>query len=199
MSQVRHLVVVADDDFPGDGEASSGEPGVHSISSRTLEEYQRRLTAYGRRLVRGKPGQEHSVEEAVQSAFGTFIRRRRTGSLADKSEGELVGWLLRVLRNKLIKRVFPTGPRGNETNLSDMDFAGMSTPEFGPRDIAVARDLLEHLSSRFPPRDMEVVERLLAGYSQQEIAELMKLSDRHVRRIMVKLRRHAESWREASA
>lgn len=156
------------------------------------------MTGYARRLVRGRPDQEQAVEDSVQSAFGTFIRRRKSGSLADKSEGELVGWLLRVLRNKLIKRVFPAGPRGSETHLSDMDYAGMSTAEFGPRDVAVARDLLEHLARQLSPRDMEVVQCLLAGYSQQEIAGLMNLSDRHVRRIMVKLRRHAESWREAS-
>ena len=158
-----------------------------------MERYRLRLIALvASRLSRGQRG-SIDPEDVVQSAMGSFFRNTSSASQSRlQIESTLSVWNLLAMfaRRKLsrsLERV-SAAKRGAGWDRNALDQIELlefqqATPE--SQDVA---DLVNELNSMLAPDQVELLELLLAGNTQREIAEELSVDERTVRRRVTTIR-----------
>lgn len=131
----------------------------------------------------------------LQSVWGDFFQRVRTGPAEFQDERHLVGFLARAAKNKVIDQYRrAASQKGNmhreEPIVTD---AGRprELPDDGdsPSELAEARETLDRLLVKLPSERRDVVELKAQGLSSREIGERLGVSERTVQRVLEDLRR----------
>jgi RNA polymerase sigma factor (sigma-70 family) len=167
--------------------------GSQEAAAVLMERYRLRLIALvASRLSRGQRG-SIDPEDVVQSAMGSFFRNTSSASQSRlQIESTLSVWNLLAMfaRRKLSRSLERTSAAkrgaGWDRNILDQiePFEiQQATPE--SQDVA---ELVNELNSMLAPDQVELMELLLAGNTQREIAEELSVDERTVRRRVTTIR-----------
>ena len=137
------------------------------------------------------------AEDVVQSVYGDFFEGARKGNYTLERSGDLWRLLVGITMNKLRKQFEFHGADKRdyqrEQNFSADQSTGQAdwqppSPDASHPDIVAIVDQLEHFLQKLKPTLRSILELRLQGYSVQEIAAHVQLSDRHVRRELENVR-----------
>lgn len=133
----------------------------------------------------------------LQSVWGDFFQKVRTGPSEFQDSRHLVGFLARAAKNKVIDqyrragsqkqdmhREEPLWPAGGRPR--DLESAGES-----PSEVVEARETLDRLMVLLPEDRRGVLELKAQGLSSREIGQTLGISERTVQRVLEDLRRRA--------
>ncbi|MEQ1827963.1 MAG: protein kinase [Pirellula sp.] len=167
--------------------------GSQEAAAVLMERYRLRLIALvASRLSRGHQG-SIEPEDVVQSAMGSFFRNTSSASQSRlQIESTLSVWNLLAMfaRRKLSRSLERASAEkrgaGWDRNILDqieLLEIQQATPE--SQDVA---ELVNELNSMLAPDQVELLELLLAGNTQREIAEELSVDERTVRRRVTTIR-----------
>jgi len=130
-------------------------------------------------------------EDVVQSACRTFFRRVGEGEFELADQNDLWRLMLTITLNKarMQARFHGRDCRGmdREQALPDEAVFGISADEEGLADVDFA-DFLDSLLRRLSEEQQDIMQRTLAGQTQDEIAAEIGCSQRTVRRMQTRIR-----------
>jgi RNA polymerase sigma factor (sigma-70 family) len=136
----------------------------------------------------------------LQSVWGSFFQRVRTGPTDFEDSRHLVAFLARAAKNKVIDEYRRAASRkqdmsreeplwGNGTRLKDLP-ADIDSPS----EVAQAREVFGRLRALVPEDRRTIFELKAEGLSSRDIGERLGISERTVQRVLEELRRRAEQW-----
>lgn len=152
---------------------------------------------YFERLLRVVSGQlvnsyrkEFEPEDVLQSAFRTVFKRVSDGEFRFDDDGDVWKLLVTVSLNKLRNRVRYLNAERRDVRREvggEADFDGylatqLSQPP-GVEEAVEFAELMRTLLELLPESERTVVQLRMDGYSQQEIADQLGVTDRTVRRM----------------
>lgn len=131
----------------------------------------------------------------LQSVWGDFFQRVRTGPAEFQDSRHLVGFLARAAKNKVIDQY-----RRAASQKADMHREEPLFNDAGPRrdlpdgadspsDLAEAREAFDRLLDMVPADRRTLLELKAAGLSSREIGGRLGVSERTVQRVLEDLRR----------
>ena len=134
----------------------------------------------------------------LQSVWGSFFRRMRTGPEKFEDPRFLVTFLAQVAKNKVIDQYRRAASRKQDMYREEpLSLVGSRSRELvadqdTPSEVAEANEAFDRLREWLPADRREILGLKLEGLSSREIAERLGLSERTVRRALEDLRRRAE-------
>jgi RNA polymerase sigma factor (sigma-70 family) len=142
---------------------------------------------------------EYDSTDFAQDVWASFFTRPPAHARFE-SPAALGGYLAAVARNKVAeacrRRYQSAGrdiareqPLAYAADGADLPVAGR---EATPSQCAIADEQYDAISGRLPAAHRRVVDLLRAGHTQVEIAAKLTMSERHVRRIVERLRELCE-------
>ncbi|MBN1590216.1 MAG: sigma-70 family RNA polymerase sigma factor [Pirellulales bacterium] len=138
----------------------------------TLDEYERRLVRYARRLL----GDDSSARDAVQHTFVRLCEQP-----PESLNGRLGPWLFTVCRNRATDLL---RSRQRTESLESADLPPALAAEPDPAEAAERGELHEQLRrrvARLPASQNEAVNLWADGFSYGEIAQIMETNQGNVR------------------
>jgi RNA polymerase sigma-70 factor (ECF subfamily) len=172
------------------------QAGDEQIAEQIFTAYAGRLLDLARLRISGRLARRIDPEDVVQSVFRTFFRRARAGGFTIEGEDSLCRILVGITARKALRQVaFQRAAKRNpglEQDSSSGEAPDLYALEPTPDATVAFLDHLEHFLARLRPRDCSIVEMRMEGYSVEEIARKLELSDRHVRRVLKHVREIAE-------
>jgi RNA polymerase sigma-70 factor (ECF subfamily) len=134
----------------------------------------------------------------LQSVWGSFFRRLRSGPEKFEDPRFLVAFLARIAKNKVIDQYRRAASGKQDMTREEPLTLGRSrsqelvADEDTPSELAEANEAFGRLREWLPADRREILELKLDGLSSREIAKRLGLSERTVRRTLEDLRRRAE-------
>lgn len=130
----------------------------------------------------------------VQSVWGSFFRRMRGASPELEDPRNLMLFLARAAKNKLIDEYRRAMSQKQDKRLEESLWEGDRPRDLvggddGPSEIAEAREALERLHGLVPEARQSILGLKTEGFSNQEIGQRLGLSERTVRRVIADLRK----------
>jgi RNA polymerase sigma factor (sigma-70 family) len=130
----------------------------------------------------------------VQSVWGSFFRRMRGASPELEDPRNLMLFLARAAKNKLIDEYRRAISQKQDKRLEESLWDGdrprdLVTAEDGPTEIAEAREAMERLRDMVPEDRQSILGLKTEGFSNHEIGQRLGLSERTVRRVIADLRK----------
>ncbi len=132
----------------------------------------------------------------LQSVWGSFFERIRTGPNDLHEEQNLITFLAWAARNKVIDEYRRTGTQKQDIKReepleikrdNEVGVAGGDTPS----QVAQAHETYDRLRNLLPDDRRVIVELKAAGYSCREIGDRIGMSERTVQRVLEDLRNRA--------
>jgi RNA polymerase sigma-70 factor (ECF subfamily) len=169
------------------GELSRG--GNEEAARRLFDEYVDRLLALARAHLSQRLAQRVDPEDVVQSVFRTFFGRVKDGRFHIQGRDDLCKLLTTITLHKVLRQVnFHRAAKRNPQqeaargDWSREDLVNLLTREPSPEVTIAFLDQLEHLVGRLRPREREILDLRLQGYTNEEIAARLGTYERAVRR-----------------
>lgn len=140
----------------------------------------------------------------LQSVWGSFFRRVRTGPAEFEDSRHLVAFLARAAKNKVIDEYRRAASRKQDMHREEPLWADGSRPKDlasdvdSPSEVAQAREVFGRLRDLVPEERRNVVELKAEGLSSKDIGERLGISERTVQRVLEDLRRRAQAELEGS-
>lgn len=134
----------------------------------------------------------------LQSVWGSFFQKIRTGPNDLHEEKNLVAFLAWAARNKVIDEYRRAATQRQdvrrETALPVEGLGGkpLARRDETPSQVAQARETYGRLRDLLPENRRIILELKAEGFSSREIGEQLGLSERTVQRVLDDLRRRAE-------
>lgn len=172
---------------------TSTEPAKNS-DSMSDDEINRLFEAYLPKLIRLA---EQRISTRIQSKFGaddvaatvcrSVFRRFKEGKFRFDDDAEFWRLLVTVTKRKISHKVrhFSTQSRSIADELADTATFLLMAPEPGPSEAVAFEESLRLVNERLDPQEREVLLMRMEGREYYEIAELLNVSERSVRRKMV--------------
>lgn len=165
--------------------------GEERAAQVLVERYSLRLVALVARQLNARFRRTIDPEDVVQSAFGSFFKAAGRKSI-HVSEGISAWWLLATFaKRKMIRAIehHATLKRAQGLGAVSIDDDDLLAQDFKstPTESA-ALGLIESLQDELPGELFEVIEALVAGQTQSEMASSLGISERTVRRRLVMIR-----------
>jgi RNA polymerase sigma-70 factor (ECF subfamily) len=138
----------------------------------------------------------------LQSVWGSFFRRVRSGPAEFEDSRHLVAFLARAAKNKVIDEYRRAASRKQDVHREEplwvdgvrpRDVAAVTD---SPSELAEAREVFGRLRELVPEDRRTVVELKAEGLSSRDIGERLGISERTVQRVLEDLRRRAELWEQ---
>lgn len=128
-------------------------------------------------------------DAVMQSAMGSFFDAARRSRIQVSNSVSLWRLMATFARRKLARSIerHSASKRGGDQTRVPLDQA-VDQAEIFSADDSDAGELLEQLKTELPADQFSVVEALLAGLTQQEIAKSLGIDERTVRRRMARIR-----------
>lgn len=167
--------------------------GCQEAAAVLMDRYRLRLIALvASRLSRGQRS-AIDPEDVVQSAMGSFFRRTSSASQSRlQIESTLSVWnLLAVFARRKLSRSLErvtAAKRGAGWDRNKLDQIEVLEFPYAKSDSQEVDELVNELSSMLAPDQVELLELLLAGNTQKEIAEELSVDERTVRRRVTTIR-----------
>jgi RNA polymerase sigma factor (sigma-70 family) len=135
----------------------------------------------------------------LQSVWGSFFRRVRSGPAEFEDSRHLVAFLARAAKNKVIDEYRRAASRKQDMHREEPLWVDGGRPKElpavtdSPSEVAQAREVLGRLRELVPEDRRTVVELKAEGLSSKDIGERLGISERTVQRVLEELRRRAEA------
>ena len=135
----------------------------------------------------------------VQSVWGSFFHRVRTGPTDIEDEPNLVAFLAWAARNKVVDEYRRASSQKHDVRREEplWDRAGeprevLASAADTPSQLVEAQETLQRLQDQVPKERRKVLELKAAGFSCREIGERLAISERTVQRLIESLRERAD-------
>ncbi len=144
---------------------------------------------------------EQRISTRVQAKFGSddvaatvcrsVFRRFKEGKFRFDDDAEFWRLLVTITKRKISNKVrhFSTQSRSIVDELSDLQTYILTAPEPGPREAVAFEESLNLVSESLDPQEREVLMMRMEGREYHEIAKLLNVSERTVRRKMEVVKR----------
>jgi RNA polymerase sigma factor (sigma-70 family) len=139
----------------------------------------------------------------LQSVWGSFFHRVRSGPAEFEDSRHLVAFLARAARNKVIDEYRRAGSRKQDMHREEPLWVDGGRPKElaaaidTPSQVAQAREVLGKLRDLLPEDRREIVALKVEGLSSKDIGERLGISERTVQRVLEDLRRRTQSeWED---
>jgi len=139
----------------------------------------------------------------LQSVWGSFFRRVRTGPAEFEDSRHLVAFLARAAKNKVIDEYRRAASRKQDMHREEPIWGEGPRPRElaaendTPSEVAQAHEVFSRLSAILPEERRMILDLKAEGLSSRDIGERMGISERTVQRVLEELRRHVELWEAA--
>ena len=137
----------------------------------------------------------------LQSVWGSFFRRVRSGPAEFEDSRHLVAFLARAAKNKVIDEYRRAASRKQDVHREEplwVDGGGrprdVPAVTDSPSEVAQAREVFSRLRDLLPEDRRAVLELKAEGLSSRDIGERLGISERTVQRVLEDLRKRAELW-----
>ena len=129
----------------------------------------------------------------LQSVWGSFFQRVRTGPTDIEDEPNLVAFLAWAARNRVFDEYRRASSQKHDVRREVPLFEGgysndLEAPLETPSQVVQARETLERLQDLVPEDRRQILSLKAEGYSCREIGERIGLSERTVQRVIDTLR-----------
>lgn len=131
----------------------------------------------------------------LQSVWGSFFHRVRTGPTDIEDEPNLVAFLAWAARNKVVDEYRRASSKKHDVRREEplWDRAGeprevLASGADTPSELVQAQETLQRLQDQVPKERRQVLELKAAGFSCREIGERLGISERTVQRLIESLR-----------
>jgi RNA polymerase sigma-70 factor (ECF subfamily) len=134
----------------------------------------------------------------LQSVWGSFFRRVKTGPAEFEDSRHLVAFLARAAKNKVIDEYRRAGSRKGDMNREEPLWGDHDRPKElaaandTPSELVQAREAFSRLRAMVPEERRSVLDLRAQGLSSREIGDQLGISERTVQRVLEDLRRKAE-------
>ncbi|MCA1686535.1 MAG: sigma-70 family RNA polymerase sigma factor [Planctomycetia bacterium] len=134
----------------------------------------------------------------LQSVWGSFFRRVRSGPAEFEDSRHLVAFLARAAKNKVIDEYRRAASRKQDMHREEPLWVDGGRPRDvaavtdSPSDVAEAREVFSRLKEMVPEDRRTILELKAEGLSSRDIGERLAISERTVQRVLEDLRRRAE-------
>jgi RNA polymerase sigma-70 factor (ECF subfamily) len=196
------------EDGQGDkSDISSVLARVHDGDEAAARELLRRYEAEVRLVVRRQlPRLLRSRFDSLdflQSVWGSFFRRMRSGPAEFEDSRHLVAFLARAAKNKVIDEYRRAASRKQDMHREEPLWTEGSRPKEvaadidTPSELAQAREVFVRLRELLPAERRTILELKAEGLSSRDIGERLGISERTVQRVLEDLRRKVEpEWED---
>jgi RNA polymerase sigma-70 factor (ECF subfamily) len=173
------------------------QAGDEAAASELLTRYESKVRMVVRRQLPRLLRSRFDSLDFLQSVWGSFFYRIRTGSNDLDEERNLVAFLAWAARNKVIDEYRRAASQRQdihrESPLRNVgeDGAELVAPDETPSQVVQARETYGRLRALLPEDRRVIVELKAAGFSCQEIGERLGVSERTVQRVLEDLRSRA--------
>jgi RNA polymerase sigma-70 factor (ECF subfamily) len=132
----------------------------------------------------------------LQSVWGSFFRRMRAGPAEFAEPENLVAFLARAAKNKVIDEYRRASSRKQDMRIEEPIWEGNQPRELSAdlataSDVAEAREVFAKLRELLPEDRRIVLDWKASGLTNREIGVRLGLSERTIRRLLEDLRRRA--------
>jgi RNA polymerase sigma-70 factor (ECF subfamily) len=133
----------------------------------------------------------------LQSVWGSFFRRVRSGPAEFEDSRHLVAFLARAAKNKVIDEYRRAASRKQDVHREEPLWLEGGRPKEvaavndSPSEVAQAREVYGRLQALLPEDRRAVLEMKAEGLSSRDIGERLGISERTVQRVLEDLRRKA--------
>jgi RNA polymerase sigma-70 factor (ECF subfamily) len=133
----------------------------------------------------------------LQSVWGDFFQKVRTGPAEFQDSRHLVGFLARAAKNKVIDQYRRAGSQKQDMHREEPIWADGGRPREleasgdTPSEVVEAREALDRLLVLLPEDRRAILELKAQGLSSREIGDRLGTSERTVQRVLEDLRRRA--------
>jgi len=133
----------------------------------------------------------------LQSVWGSFFRRVKTGPAEFEDSRHLVAFLARAAKNKVIDEYRRAASQKQDVHREEPLWADGARPREvaahtdSPSEVAQAREVYDRLRGLLPEERRRVFELKAEGLSSRDIGERLGISERTVQRVLEDLRRRA--------
>ena len=132
----------------------------------------------------------------LQSVWGSFFRRMGAGPSEFEEPRNLVAFLARAARNKVIDEYRRAASQARDIRLEESLSEGSRAEQVSddgdsPSALAQAHETLGRLRDLLPEGRRDVLDLKAAGFNNHEIAAQLGISERTVRRVLEDLRKRS--------
>jgi RNA polymerase sigma-70 factor (ECF subfamily) len=170
--------------------------GDEDAARELLRRYEAKVRLVVRRQLPKLLRSRFDSQDFVQSIWGSFFRRIKDSPLELEDVGNLIGFLARAARNKVIDEYRRASSRKHDMRREESISESAQSRELADAsetasEVAEAGEALSQLQGLLPENRRGLLELKAAGFSSAEIAVRLGLSERTVRRVIEDLRRRA--------
>ena len=183
-------------DQPGQNPWSTGD---EDAARKLFDRYAEQLVLLARKRISQRLASRIDAEDIVQSVFRTFFHRAKQGQFHLEDPEDVVKLLARITVHKTFRQIAfhkrakrdatAEAPHGDDAQ--DL-LLKLVTGEPSPEEAAEFVDNLEHFFNQLKSEERRILEMRMEGYTNVEIANHLKITDRKIRRIMERVRGLAE-------
>lgn len=133
----------------------------------------------------------------LQSVWGDFFQKVRTGPTEFQDERHLVGFLARAAKNKVIDEYRRAASQKGDMHREEPLWGDGERPRevaasgATPSEVAEAHEAFDRLLVMLPDDRRTILELKAQGLSSREIGDRLEISERTVQRVLEDLRRRA--------
>jgi RNA polymerase sigma factor (sigma-70 family) len=132
----------------------------------------------------------------LQSVWGSFFHRIRTGPVDLDDEQNLITFLAWAARNKVIDEYRRAATQKQDIKREErLELGGEGDERLAsgdtPSQLAEAHEIYDHLRDLLPADRRIILELKAAGYSSREIGDRLGMSERTVQRVLEDLKDRA--------
>lgn len=133
----------------------------------------------------------------LQSVWGSFFHRVRTGPAQFEDSRHLVAFLARAAKNKVIDEYRRAASQKQDMHREEPIWGeghrprDLTAEEDTPSQVAQAHEAYDRLRDLLPQERRDLLELKANGLSSREIGERLGISERTVQRVLEDLRRRA--------
>ena len=175
------------------------QAGEESAARELLARYEAEVRLVVRRQLPRLLRSRFDSLDFLQSVWGSFFRRVRSGPAECEDSRHLVAFLARAARNKVIDEYRRAGSRRQDMHREEPLWVDGGRPKElaaaidTPSQVAQAREVLGKLRDLLPEDRREIVALKVEGLSSKDIGERLGISARTVQRVLEDLRRRTRS------
>ncbi|WP_422927193.1 RNA polymerase sigma factor [Singulisphaera sp. PoT] len=179
------------------------QAGDESAARELLTRYEAEVRLVVRRQLPRLLRSRFDSLDFLQSVWGSFFRRVRTGPAEFEDSRHLVAFLARAAKNKVIDEYRRAASRKQDMHREEPLWVDGGRPKDLPADtdtpseLAQAREVFGRLRDLVPEGRRTIIELKAEGLSSKDIGERLGISERTVQRVLEDLRKRAETELES--
>jgi RNA polymerase sigma-70 factor (ECF subfamily) len=179
------------------------QAGDESAATELLTRYEAEVRLVVRRQLPRLLRSRFDSLDFLQSVWGSFFRRVRSGPAEFEDSRHLVAFLARAAKNKVIDEYRRAASRKQDMHREEPLWVEGRPKDLpadidSPSELAQAREVFGRLRDLVPEDRRTIIELKAEGLSSRDIGERLGISERTVQRVLEDLRRRAQSELESS-